>query len=130
MRYSSTVRSMYRGGFWGRNPICRLASSGSLRRSTPLISTEPSVGFNAPQSIFMVVDLPAPLEPSNPTMPLRLISILMSRTAQLVAYLWDSRVIFTIEFDMIEKKFTGNLDFVSATRLHSAVPVARDRGRQ
>ena len=81
VRYSSTVRSGYNGGFCGRKPICFLASTGFSRRLIPFIYTSPAVWLRTPQMIFIVVDFPAPFEPSNPRVPLRLISKLMSLIA-------------------------------------------------
>lgn len=42
-------------------PVSRAAPSGR-----PKTSASPEVGVVSPQSIFMVVDLPAPLRPTNP----------------------------------------------------------------
>jgi len=45
----------------------------------------------------MVVDFPEQLEQRRPTIPLDDISILMSRMAQLLLYLWDRCSILTME---------------------------------
>ena len=66
VRYSSTVKSICKGGCCGRNPICLFASTGFSLRLTPLMNTFPSVGFMTPHMIFMVVDFPAPFDPSRP----------------------------------------------------------------
>src|SRR5258708_25614410 len=100
-RYSSVVRSVYRGGFCGKKPISFLACSGFARRSTPLMYTLPSVWLRAPQMMFIVVDLPAPLEPNRPVMPCWPISRLISRIAQELLYLCDSRSIFKMLFIVV-----------------------------
>src|SRR6187200_2374280 len=44
----------------------RFTPSGSLPTSTPPTFAVPPVGFSKPQSMRIVVDLPAPLLPRNP----------------------------------------------------------------
>src|SRR5690554_568882 len=58
--------------------------------------TSPSVWLITPQRIFMVVDLPAPLEPSSPMIPWEGISKLISRIAQSRVYRWERCSIFAI----------------------------------
>src|SRR6186997_1677506 len=44
----------------------RFTSSGSCATSTPSTRPVPEVGFSRPQSMRIVVDLPAPLAPRKP----------------------------------------------------------------
>ena len=53
----------------------------SLKGLKPAIVISPLSGFNIPQSIFMVVDLPAPLGPMYPTISPFFISKEISSTA-------------------------------------------------
>ncbi len=47
-------------------PMCCFTRSGSRATSNPATVADPEVGWRRPQSILMVVDLPAPLGPRNP----------------------------------------------------------------
>src|SRR5690606_31155268 len=51
----------------GRYPSLRLAATAWLRTSSPATSAVPDVGGNTPAMTFIVVDLPAPLGPRNPS---------------------------------------------------------------
>src|SRR3546814_6460540 len=59
--------------------MLRLAASGSASTSWPQTAMLPEVGARKPQSIFMVVDLPAPFGPRKPsTSPLATDKLMLS----------------------------------------------------
>src|SRR3546814_12936853 len=59
--------------------MLRLAASGSASTSWPQTAMLPEVGDRKPQSIFMVVDLPAPFGPRKPsTSPLATDKLMLS----------------------------------------------------
>src|SRR4051812_5939216 len=65
-RYSCTYMSKYKGLCSGRYPIFLLASLFCfVISSSPIFTTPASAGIK-PVTIFMVVDLPAPLGPKKP----------------------------------------------------------------
>jgi hypothetical protein len=59
-----------------------LAAIGSFSMSCPAIDALPEVGARKPVSIFIVVDLPAPLGPRNPSTSPRLTLNVMPSTAR------------------------------------------------
>ena len=72
-RYSSTRRSSGNGLFSGIKPMCDFAASGSAATLTPQISTLPESAGIIPETTFIVVLLPAPFGPKNPTISPRAI---------------------------------------------------------
>ena len=64
--FSSTVRSSYRENFCDMYPMVLLISSGWVTMSNPPTVPLPPVGISRPQSMRIVVDLPAPFGPRNP----------------------------------------------------------------
>ena len=67
-------------------PMLRTCASRFLTGTRPSITMLPDVGYNTPQSILMVVDLPAPLAPMYPTISPFSISKEISLTAFSVLY--------------------------------------------
>ena len=66
-RFCSTVSVVSRLSSWGTTPISARATfdcSGSVKPSTSIV---PASAMTWAVSIFIVVDLPAPLGPSRPT---------------------------------------------------------------
>ena len=61
-------RNDWRLGSSGEYPTRSRARTWSPRGSRSISLTTPEVGLMSPRSILMVVDLPEPLGPRNPTM--------------------------------------------------------------
>ncbi len=65
-RFSLTVRSSYSENFWDMYPIELLIRSRSPLTSKPSTLPSPEDGARMPQSMRIVVLLPAPLGPKKP----------------------------------------------------------------
>src|SRR6266850_5459181 len=87
VRYSCTSISGYSGGDSGKYPIRFLTSSGFSSTSNPATFADPEVGGRKQVNTRMVVVLPAPFGPRNPTMPPFSTSNEMLSTATVRAYL-------------------------------------------
>ena len=64
--FSKGVMSRYKENFWDMYPMACLISSAWVTISYPATWPLPALGEMMPQSMRMVVDLPAPLGPRNP----------------------------------------------------------------
>ena len=82
-RFSSTVIcwKMRRPSGTCTRPFCTIFSAGICMRSSPMNLMEPERERSRPESVFRVVDFPAPLAPMSVTISPSLMSNEMPRTA-------------------------------------------------
>src|SRR5258705_4022994 len=96
----------------GTSPMRRLTGLASPPMRSPAIVTTPLSGGVRPQSIATVVDLPAPLGPSSPTISPLFTSSETPATATLAPY----------DF---QRSVTSSIGGLCRTPLYTALPLVR-----
>ena len=66
MQFATALNSSTTTDCCGTTPRMRLAASGSRATSKPPTLAVPADAVTKPERMWIVVDLPAPLGPSNP----------------------------------------------------------------
>src|SRR5439155_11497912 len=111
VRYSSVIISGYRGGVSGKYPMRFLTSSGCSRTSNPATVAVPEVGHRKQVNMRIVVVLPAPFGPRNPTISPFFTSNEIWSTARFRAYFFVSSLTLIIGVSLVG----------SAPRLHGGI---------